>query len=323
VSDAPPTLSVVVPVYNASATLEALVERVSAALAGRDYELVLVNDGSSDASWHLVAEAARADPRVRGIDLARNYGQHNALLAGIRTARGSVVVTLDDDLQNPPEEIPKLLARLDEGCDVVYGSARERRQGLSRELATRLTKWSLRIAIGSAAASDVSAFRAFRTSLRDAFADFRGPYVSIDALLAWGTASFATVPVRHEPRAAGKSNYTVRQLVTYALNVLTGYTTRPLRFATLMGVVFTFVGVGVLVYVLVRYFVEGDPVPGFPFLASLIAIFSGAQFMTLGIIGEYLARVHVRVTEQPSYAVRSVLAPAGEEPGGRGAAPRG
>jgi undecaprenyl-phosphate 4-deoxy-4-formamido-L-arabinose transferase len=265
---------------------------------------VLVNDGSADSSWARVVGAAEADPRIRGLDLARNYGQHNALLAGIRAARGRVIVTIDDDLQNPPEEIPKLLARLDEGFDVVYGASDAPHQGFSRTLATRLTKWSLKIAIGSDVASDVSAFRAFRTDLRDAFADFRGPHVSIDALLSWGTASFTTVPVRHEPRAAGASNYSFFRLVGYALNVLTGYTTRPLRFATLMGIVFTLLGGLVLVYVLTRYFVQGNPVPGFPFLASLIAIFSGAQFLTLGIIGEYLARVHVRVTEQPSYAVR-------------------
>ena len=308
------SISVVVPVFNAEATLGTLVDRVAAALAGRDFEVVLVNDGSADGSWERVVEVARADPRVRGLDLARNYGQHNALLAGIRAARGSVVVTIDDDLQNPPEEIPKLLARLDEGFDVVYGASETRGQGLLRTLATRLTKWSLAVAIGSDVASDVSAFRAFRTHLRDAFADFRGPHVSIDALLAWGTASFATVRVRHEPRAVGTSNYSFFRLVGYALNVLTGYTTRPLRFATAMGIVFTFVGVLVLVYVIARYFAEGNPVPGFPFLASLIAIFSGAQFLTLGIIGEYLARVHLRVTGQPSYAVRAV-SPGGAEQG--------
>src|SRR5262249_41355176 len=158
---------------------EPLVDRLSSVLAGCEYEVVLVNDGSSDGSWGIVVEQARRDPRVRGIDLARNYGQHNALLAGIRTARGSVVVTIDDDLQNPPEEIPKLLARLDEGYDVVYGASSDRGQGIMRTLATRLTKWSLKVAIGSGAASDVSAFRAFRTSLRDAFADFQGPHVSI------------------------------------------------------------------------------------------------------------------------------------------------
>jgi undecaprenyl-phosphate 4-deoxy-4-formamido-L-arabinose transferase len=302
-----PSLSIVVPVFNASGSLEALVNRVAAALSDHDYELVLVNDGSADDSWQRIRALAQADPRLRGINLTRNFGQHNALLAGIRAARAETIVTMDDDLQNPPEEIPRLLAKLDEGFDVVYGSAAERQHGLLRAVATRLTKWSLRAAIGSEVAMQVSAFRAFRSNLRNAFCDFRGPYVSIDALLGWGTTRFAAIPVRHDARMVGRSNYGFIRLATHALNVLTGFTTRPLRIATLIGVAFTFVGLGVLVYVVVRYFVDGDRVPGFPFLASQIAIFSGAQLLTLGIIGEYLARMHERAMDRPAYAIAAEL----------------
>jgi glycosyltransferase involved in cell wall biosynthesis len=296
-------------VYNSGPTLQMLAARVDEALgrAGVDYELVLVNDGSTDDSWERIRELAGRDPHVRGFDLARNYGQHNALLAGIRAAHGGTVVTIDDDLQNPPEEIPRLLAKLDEGYDVVYGSSTERQQGLLRALGTQLTKWALKIAIGSDIAGQVSAFRAFRTQLRDVFSDFQGPYVSIDALLGWGTTRFGAVQVRHDPRAAGRSNYGFIRLATHALNVLTGFTTRPLRIATLIGLALTLMGVGILGLVLVRYFAEGDKVPGFPFLASIIAIFSGAQLLTLGIIGEYLARMHVRVMDRPAYALREEI----------------
>jgi undecaprenyl-phosphate 4-deoxy-4-formamido-L-arabinose transferase len=297
------SLSVVVPVYNSATTIAALVERVAEVLGDREYELVLVNDGSADESWERIVAAAAADPRVRGINLARNYGQHNALLAGIRAARGETIATIDDDLQNPPEEIPRLLAKLDEGYDVVYGTESERQHGILRGLATSLTKWSLKVAIGSEVATQVSAFRVFRTRVRDAFADFQGPYVSIDALLGWGTVRFAAIPVRHDARVAGQSNYGFVRLATHALNVLTGYTTRPLRIATLIGIAFTFLGFLVLVYVIVRFAVQGNPVPGFPFIASLIAIFSGAQLFALGIIGEYLARMHVRVMDRPAYAI--------------------
>ncbi len=300
-------LSIVVPVYNSSGSLEILTRRIASALGGLQYEVVLVNDGSSDDSWRRIADAARSDPRVRGIDLARNYGQHNALLAGIRAARGETIVTIDDDLQNPPEEIPKLLAKLKDGNDVVYGTATERQHGLLRALGTRLTKWSLKVAIGADIATQVSAFRAFRTPLRDAFKDFQGPYVSIDALLGWGTTRFAAVQVQHDARAMGRSNYGLVRLATHALNVLTGFTTRPLRIATLIGISFTFVGLFILVYVVARYFVQGNPVPGFPFLASLIAIFSGAQLLSLGIIGEYLARMHMRTMDMPAYAIREEL----------------
>jgi undecaprenyl-phosphate 4-deoxy-4-formamido-L-arabinose transferase len=234
----------------------------------------------------------------------RNYGQHNALLAGIREARYETVVTLDDDLQNPPEEIPRLLAQLDEGDDLVYGIPRQREQGFWRRAATRLAGRALRIAIGTDAANDVSAYRAFRARLRAAFADFSGPYVSIDVLLGWATSRIGSVVVEHHPRAAGESNYGFLRLVRHAFNVLTGFSTRPLRLASLIGLATIVFGVAVLIDVIVRFFTSGREVPGFAFLASIIAIFAGAQLLSLGLIGEYLARVHMRVMERPAYAVR-------------------
>jgi glycosyltransferase involved in cell wall biosynthesis len=301
---AAPAISVVVPVYNGAATLEELVRRVDEALPGRDYELVLVNDGSADDSWERIEALARDRGHVRGLDLMRNYGQHNALLAGIRAARGSTVVTIDDDLQNPPEEIPKLLDRLaEDDIDVVYGSAAEQHYGLWRGLGTRLSKLALRVAIGSDVAARVTAFRAFRTDLRIAFAGFEAPYVSIDVLLNWGAARYAFVDVEHRARDVGRSSYSFGRLATHALNVLTGFSTRPLRWASLLGLAFTLFGVAILVLVVVRSLVE-ESVPGFPFLASIIAIFSGVQLLTLGVIGEYLGRMHGRVMDRPAYAVR-------------------
>lgn len=302
----PRSLSVVVPVYNSAGTLAELHGRLRAVLEGlgADYEIVLVNDGSADSSWDSVVELAAGDERVHGLNLMRNYGQHNALLAGVRAARNDVIVTLDDDLQNPPEEISKLLAKLDEGFDVVYGYAEERGFGFLRNAGTAMTKLALGWAIGSDIAARVSAYRAFRTELRDAFADYDAPYVSIDALLSWGTTKFASVPVEHRERTEGRSSYTFTRLATHALNVMTGYSTRPLRIASLIGLAFTLFGVAVLAIVLITYVVEGGSVPGFPFLASVIAIFSGAQLLTLGIIGEYLARMHMRVMDRPPFTIR-------------------
>lgn len=297
--------SVVVPVYNSAGTLRELVDRLRRVLdAIGEYEVVLVDDGSTDTSWSTIAKLAHEDDRVRGLSLMRNYGQHNALLAGIRSAHHEVVVTLDADLQNPPEEIPKLLAKLDEGFDVVYGDAKERQFGLLRRVGTTLTKLALRWVIGSDVARKVSAFRAFRRDLRRAFADFDAPYVSIDVLLWWGTSSFAAVDVEHHARAEGQSSYNFSKLATHALNVMTGFSTRPLRIASLIGLAFTLFGVAVLAIVLITYVVNGGSVPGFPFLASVIAIFSGAQLLTLGVIGEYLARMHMRVMDRPPFAVR-------------------
>jgi undecaprenyl-phosphate 4-deoxy-4-formamido-L-arabinose transferase len=282
---------------------------VAASLADGDigYELVLVNDGSVDDSWSRIVELAAANPRIHGIDLARNYGQHNALLAGIRAARGSTIVTLDDDLQNPPEEIPRLLAKLAEGNDVVYGTAAERHQGILRKLGTNLTRNALRLVIGGDIAREVSAYRAFRTDLRRAFADYSGAYVSIDVLLSWGTSRFASIPVTHSARAEGRSGYGFIRLATHALNILTGFSTRPLRAASLLGIVFMLFGFGLFGYVMVRWLIGGTLV-GFTFLASTISIFSGVQLLTLGVIGEYLARMHIRIMDRPPYAIHGETA---------------
>jgi len=159
----------------------------------------------------------------------------------------------------------------------------------------------------------VSGYRVFRTGLREAFRDFRSPFVSVDVLLSWGTSGFASVPVRHEARREGSSGYTYGALATHALNVLTGFTVRPLRVVSLIGLSTMLFGLGVLVYVLVYFFVHRGDVPGFPFLASIIAIFAGAQLLSLGTIGEYIARMHTRLMGRPPYTVRREVEGSGVE----------
>lgn len=300
------SISIVIPVYRSSAGLAQLHRRLVEVFSAADsaFEIVFVEDCGGDDSWDVVRNLAAADRRVRAFRMSRNYGQHNALLCGIRAARGDVVVTMDDDLQHPPEELPKLLAKLDEGYDVVYGPPQHQQHGLLRNLASQITKLALEGAMGAANARQVSALRVFRTDLRDAFADYRSPTVNIDVLLTWATTRFAAVPVRHEPRTLGESGYTPGELVRHALNMITGFSTRPLQLASVIGFVFALFGVGVLVFVLIRWLLQGSAVPGFAFLASIIAVFSGSQLLALGVIGEYLARMHFRTMERPPYLVR-------------------
>jgi glycosyltransferase involved in cell wall biosynthesis len=230
-------VSVVIPVYNSAESLPILLERLNGLRAQIQCieEVILVNDGSRDESWRVIQELHGLYPWVKGLNLMRNYGQHNALLSGIRAARGEVVVTIDDDLQNPPEEIPRLLAKLEEGYDVVYGTPEKEQHGLWRDLASRITKVALQTAMGAETARNVSAFRAFRTNIREAFANFRGSYVSIDVLLTWGGQRFTALPVQHQSRTIGVSNYTVRKLVVHALNMITGFSVVPLQVASIVG----------------------------------------------------------------------------------------
>ena len=299
-------LTVVIAVYNSEATLPELHRRLRAVLPAlaSESEIIFVNDCSRDRSWEVISGLAASAPTVQGINLMRNYGQHNALLCGIRAAHHETIVTMDDDLQHPPEEIARLLARLDDGFDVVYGTPEREQSGLLRALASRLTRFALRAAVGPEVANNVSAFRVFRTQLREAFADYQTPFVSIDVLLTWATSRFAATRVPFHARHAGSSNYTFKTLVRHAFDMMTGFSTAPLQLASLIGFTCTLFGIAILFYVVGRYFLEGS-VPGFPFLASIIAIFSGAQLFALGVMGEYLARMHFRSMQRPAYVVRA------------------
>jgi undecaprenyl-phosphate 4-deoxy-4-formamido-L-arabinose transferase len=295
-------LSIVVPVYKGETLIEPLVAELTRTLPAfaESYEIILVNDGSPDHSWPLIQHLTREHKGVRGICMMRNYGQHNATLCGIRQACYEVIVTMDQDLQHPPVEIPRLLAKLEEGYDVVYGAPRKLPQGVLRNLMTALIKWILASVIGLPSVRNVSAFRAFRTRLRDAFANFQNPSLIIDVLLSWGTTRFTSVQV--DIPHAERTNYNFRMLVRAATLILIGYSTLPLRFASLVGFVMTLFGLGVFLYVLVIYFTAGS-IPGFPFLASIIALFSGAQLFGLGIFGEYLARMFDRSMDKPTYVI--------------------
>ncbi len=270
---------------------------------GSEYEIILVEDGGHDGSWEYLQTLAASDKRIKAIKLSRNYGQHNALLCGIRAASMDILITIDDDLQNPPEEIPKLLAKLSQGFDVVYGTPDHERHGFLRDMASVITKMVLQGTMGAVTARKVSSFRVFRTRLRMAFERFHSPFLSIDVLLTWATTRFAAISVRHDVRNLGVSNYTLTKLLTHALNMVTGFSTMPLRLASWMGFAFTMFGIFILVYVVSIYFIQGRNVPGFPFLASIIAIFSGAQLFAIGVMGEYLARMHSRSMTKPAYVM--------------------
>ena len=299
-------LSIIVPVYKGEKLVELLIAQLSKELPTftENYEIIFVNDGSPDNSWAIIQSLTDKYKGVRGICMMRNYGQHNATLCGVRLARYEVIVTMDQDLQHRPQDIPLLLTKLEEGYDVVYGAPKKLPQGFLRNLMTASIKQILARVIGLSSVRNVSAFRAFRTSLRDAFANFQSPTLILDVLLSWGTTRFTSVPV-NIAQAEGTS-YNFRMLVRTALLILTGYSTLPLRFASWIGFVMTIFGLGVFIYVLFIYFSAGS-IPGFPFLASIIALFSGAQLFALGIFGEYLARMFDRSMDRPTYVIDKMV----------------
>jgi len=299
-------VSVVVPVYGGGSELQEVVRRTQAVLGecGVASEILLIDDASPPPTCDIARRLAESTDGVVLLRLARNSGQHAALLAGVRSARQPVIVTLDDDLQNPPEEIPKLFARLEEGdVDVVYGYTPQTSHSWFRRLASTGIRRVVARAIQSDSVLFVGPFRAFRTDLREGFEGAVGPGVSLDVLLGWSTQRFGHVEVRHDARADGASGYTLRKLVRFAFDTLTGYSTALLNVVTVLGFAAVTLGLGILTWVLSRYLLDGTTVAGFPFLASSIALFSGAQMLSLGIIGQYLGRIHLRVQGRPSYHI--------------------
>jgi undecaprenyl-phosphate 4-deoxy-4-formamido-L-arabinose transferase len=297
-----PGVSIVVPTYKSPTTLTELVERTEL-LGLSAFEIIIVDDGNNDATWEQIELLSRSKKSVIGLRLGRNFGQHSALLAGVRKARYSQIITIDDDLQNPPEEIPNLLASLVSGVDVVYGVSTQVRQNVWRRFTSRTAKAIFAKVLGFESAISISSFRAFRTQLREGFAGELGPHVSLDALLTWSTSRFSTLEVEHHARRVGKSNYSFTKLVRFMLDTATSYSTRPLRLATTVGFITTFLGLLLLVWVVGYAIFVGDSVPGFPFLAASIAVFSGVQLVVLGILGEYLGKIHFRAMNKPTFSV--------------------
>ena len=301
-----PNCSAVIPVYNGEKSIESLVSQLTPVMQTlfNKFEIILVNDGSLDKSWGIISNITKNNPHITAINLRRNYGQHNALLCGIRAAKFEYTLTMDDDLQHPPEEIHKLLTAMQNGYDVVYGIPNKMVHSSWRNFFSKYVKLILARLMGIARVRDISSFRLFRTDLREAFMDFNSPNVIVDALLSWSTTNFGTAIVQESPRPLGESNYTFLKLVKMSLLILTGFSTVPLRFASLVGFSFTLFGIFILIYVIVRFLNVGS-IPGFPFLASIITIFCGTQLFALGIFGEYLAHIFEHSTARPPYVIKN------------------
>jgi undecaprenyl-phosphate 4-deoxy-4-formamido-L-arabinose transferase len=234
----------------------------------------------------------------------RNYGQHNAVLAGVRAARNEVIVTMDDDLQHSPRDVPRLVEALDEDVDLVYAVPEEEPHGFWRGLGSRSGKRLIARLLGVRGARQISAFRAFRTAMRSSFEGVRDAFVSMDVLLSWTGSRVRSISVKMHERPSGESNYTFRTLLRHTANMVTGYSAAPLRVVTYVGFLTALVGLTLFIYVLVLFFSGRTQVAGFTTIAAMIAMFSGTQLFALGILGEYIGRLHSRSISRPSYVIR-------------------
>jgi glycosyltransferase involved in cell wall biosynthesis len=300
------SVSVVVPCYRSAAILPRLVERLNAVLPDIHprHEVILVVD-STDGTWDAARALAERFPHVQAIRMARNYGQHNALIAGIRAASGERIITMDDDLQHPPEELPKLVAALTDDLDVVYAVPESEEHSAVRNL----TSWGAKSLVmgrtmGVPNADVLGPLRIFRTFLRAGFDQVSGPHVSVDIVLSWTTTRVGSVVVAMNQRAEGRSGYTLKSLLKHAVNMILGYSTKPLRLVTYLGFLIGVGGLLLTARLIWLYFTGDTKVAGFTTLASLVTIFSSAQLIGIGVLGEYLGRVHAHGMGRPTYVIR-------------------
>lgn len=305
-----PTVSIVIPVYESATTLQTLLGRIKGILdqALVSHEVIFVDDGSQDNSWTVLQGLQKANPEsVTAIQLSRNFGQHNSLMCGFRHARGQFVLTMDDDLQNPPEEIPKLLNAIRASSfDVVYGAPSRREQQRSRNAGSILVRWFYRYVFKSDV--HISSFRVIRGETVRNLLTYDLDFTFVDGLLAWQTNRIGSVEVEHHHRSTGQSGYRVGKLLTLAFNLFTNFSLIPLQVVSCVGFLSACGGIVTGAYYLLRYLTGNIGVPGYASTVIAILVLGGIQLLSLGVIGEYLGRVHLNLNRKPQYVERTILA---------------
>ena len=310
-------LSVVIPVYNSSESLRQLTTRLLATLEDLHvtHEIVFVDDGSRDRSWEVLQEIqAEHSDRVLCLQLMRNFGQHNALMCGFRHTQGRFVVTIDDDLQNPPEEIGKLLTAIRaQSLDVVYGAPDRRKHRTWRNLGSWIVNVVYRTMFKTRVA--ISSFRIIRREVMEATFSYSLNYTFVDGLLAWNSQRIGEVTVEHHPRKLGRSNYSLPKLVVLALNLFSNFSLLPLQAVSLIGFVIALSGLLTGAYYVLQFLRSNIAVSGYASTIVSILVLGGVQLLSLGMIGEYLGRLHLNVNRKPQYTIRNVCAsrPADEQ----------
>jgi len=311
-----PAVSVVIPVFNESASIPRLHARLHQVLQqlGRSFEIVYVDDGSTDRSLEELLLVQGWDPAVKVVTLARNAGQHAAVLAGFAHARGAVVVTLDADLQNPPEEIPRLLAEIDAGHDAV-GTRREGRNDpfLRRAISAVVSRLAS-LAVGVPMTDCGSMLRAYRRPVVEEILRLAERALFIPALGAWLARRPTEISIRHEARVAGRSRYSPLRFMRLGFDLMTGFSLVPIQLVSLAGIGVALLGIGFGAFLLVRRLVLGPESEGLFTLFAILFVFVGILIFAVGLVGEYVGRIYAEVRRRPSYVVRAVYPADPEEP---------
>lgn len=296
-------LSVIIPVYNGGQTIVSLVEQVNIDLAGIDYEIILVNDGSSDNSETKCEELASAYRNLKFISLRKNFGEHNAVLCGLNFSEGEYAVIIDDDFQNAPVEILKLLSEIEKGYDVVYSSYTKKQHSFIRNFYSRITNWIANFLISKPKDLYLSSFKIIRKEVVEEVIKYKGPFPYIDGLILRVTDNISSVNVEHSKRAFGHSNYTLSKLFSLYLNMFINFSIKPLRIFTVTGILIFLSGIIMSIFFIIEKLTHNEP-PGWTSTVLIVLLFSGFQIIFLGLIGEYIGKLYLDQNNTPQWVIR-------------------
>ena len=304
------TVSFVIPCYRSERTIRGVADEIRETmrtLPDYDWELVLVNDCSPDGTFDVIRSLAREDAHITAVDLAKNFGQHAALMCGMRHTRGDVVVCLDDDGQTPADEVGKLLAKLEEGCDVVYASYEDKRESGFRRFGSRVNRRMTEIMLAKPRELELTSYFAARRFLVDEMLRYEHCYPYVMGLVLRSTKRVANVPVRHRDRETGSSGYTLAKLLSLWMNGFTSFSVKPLRIATYCGASAALIGFIYLIVILIKHFVDSSIPEGWASTMALMLLLGGIILLVLGMIGEYIGRIYMCINASPQYVERQVI----------------
>lgn len=304
------TVSFVIPCYRSAKTIAGVVAEITGAmeqLPQYAYEIVLVNDCSPDDTFGVIRALAGQNAHIVGVDLARNFGQHAAIMAGLRQTAGDIVVCLDDDGQTPADEVGKLLAKIEEGYDAVYASYTESRQNAFRTWGSRVNSKMTEVMLGKPRDLAITSYFAVRRFIADEMLRYENCYPYVTGLVLRSTKKICNVPVHHRARQQGASGYTLKKLLSLWLNGFTSFSVKPLRMATYAGVACAMLGFCYLIYIVVQFFAVHAAPTGWSSTVAILLFLGGMILIVLGLIGEYVGRIYLCINATPQYVVRETV----------------
>lgn len=302
-------LSIVIPCYQSEGTIENVIEKIIDTVKrdGRyDYEIICVNDYSQDHTFQILKKMAE-NPKIKVIDFSKNFGQHAALMAGFHYVSGEIVICMDDDGQNPPEEMFKLIDKLEEGFDLVSAKYSRKKHSLYRRIGTKISFGMSSYLIGKPKDIDLNSYYAFRRYIVDEVIKYTNPYPFVHGLILRITRNIANVEIEHRERERGQSGYNLRKLFSLWMNGFTAFSEKPLRIASLVGCICSFFGFLFGILIVIRKLIYPDIPTGYSSMMAVLLFLSGMIMLFLGLLGEYIGRIYISINNAPQYAIRNII----------------